>query len=414
LREASTSSSTDPHTSRATSRQPVDIGVTYWSREVGPYVWHEYDQARTVSDLRAIKAAGHRTLRTHLLWDAFMPTPARVEPGRLRELDHFLATAADLSLQVVPVLFMQTIGKCVMVPAYAIDVGARRTGIRAVSDAVTQPGGPRYLYTDPLMVEVCVRWIDEMLAAFAGHPAIAMWDMGHDPAGGVRPQRIEHLSTWTALLSARIHEREQRCMLTLSTDDLVTARGVRPSVVAAAVDALGLAVTGSALAQVGGVRDAAGATFLVQLCQSLAGSAPLTAHLGAYPDQQPADDADDPEIDAQTRRFVAGAVDALVDSGCAGLMAAMWSNPGPRAAAVPPFDRDEHLREMGVVDASGAPTAFGSIWLEQTHHEREQNASDPWPEHIDADDYYANLPDSLHELRAAWERGSREHPAMLR
>jgi len=92
----------------------------------------------------------------------------------------------------------------------------------------------------------------------------------------------------------------------------------------------------------------------------------------------------------------------------------MWSNPGPRAAAVPPFDRDEHLREMGVVDALGAPTAFGSIWLEQTHHEREQNASDPWPEHIDADDYYANLPDSLHELRAAWERGSREHPSMLR
>ncbi len=413
MQEASTSSSTDPQLSSATSREPVDIGVTYWSREVGPYLWHEYDRSRTVSDLRAIKAAGHRTVRTHLLWDAFMPTPARVEPGRLREFEHFLATAADLSLQVVPVLFMQALGKCVMLPAYAIDVNARRTGIRVVSDAVTQPGGPRYLYTDPLMVEVSVRWIDEMLAAFAGHPAITMWDLGHDPAGGVRPQRIEHLRSWTALLSERIHEREQRCMLSLSADDIVTARAVRPSVVAAVVDALGFVVTGSALAEVGGVHDAAAATFLVQLCQSLAGAVPLMAHLGAYADTRQTDD-DDTEVDAQTRRFVAGALDALIDSGCAGVMAAMWSNPGPRAAVVPPFDRDEHLRDMGIVDASGTPTAFGSVWLEQARREREQTPSDPWPQHIDADDYYANLPDSLHELRAAWERGSTEHPAMLR
>ena len=59
--------------SGATSRQAVDIGVTYWSREVGPYIWHEYDAARTAGELRAIKSAGHRTVRTHLLWDAFMP-----------------------------------------------------------------------------------------------------------------------------------------------------------------------------------------------------------------------------------------------------------------------------------------------------------------------------------------------------
>ncbi len=59
-----------------TSRQAVDFGVTYWSRDVGPYIWHEYDVARTIAELRAIQSAGHRTVRTHLLWDAFMPTPA--------------------------------------------------------------------------------------------------------------------------------------------------------------------------------------------------------------------------------------------------------------------------------------------------------------------------------------------------
>ena len=397
------------------TRQPVDIGVTYWSREVGPYVWHEYDAARTEGELRTIKSTGHHTVRTHLLWDAFMPTPARVEPARLRNLEHFLSVASELSLRVVPVLFVQTLGRCVMLPSYAIDVDARRGGVRAVSGAVTQPGGPRYVYTDQLMLEVCVRWIDELLGAFSGHPAITMWDIGHDPAGGVRPQRIDHLRSWVALISGRIHEREQRCMLSLSADDVVTARAVRPAAVASLVDALGLDVTTGALAQVGGEGDPSAAAFLAQLCELLSASAPLIAHLQSSAAAAPTD-GDDAEgnTDARTRRFVAGAVDALIDCGCAGLMAAMWSNPGPRAAEVPPFDRQHHLRDAGVLDASGAETAFGSVWVEQAGHERERSLPSPWPERIDVDDYYANLPESLHELRAAWERGSSEYPAMLR
>jgi hypothetical protein len=122
--------------------------------------------------LRAIKSAGHQIVRTHLLWDAFMPAPGRVEPARLRDFDRFLAIASNLSLQVIPVMFVQTLGGCVMLPAYAIDVDARRGGVRAIFDAVAQPGGPRYAYTDPLMLEVFVRWIYEILASFAGHPAI--------------------------------------------------------------------------------------------------------------------------------------------------------------------------------------------------------------------------------------------------
>ncbi|MGA8636003.1 MAG: hypothetical protein WB805_14305 [Candidatus Dormiibacterota bacterium] len=388
--------------------------MTYWSREVGPYIWHEYDAVRTEMDLRAIKASGHHTVRTHLLWDAFMPTPSRVEPARQRNFEHFVGVAAELSLQVIPVLFVQTLAGCVMLPAYAIDVDARRPGVRAVTDAVTQPGGPRYVYTDQLMLEVCARWIDEMLSAFAGHPAIAMWDMGHDPAGGVRPQRIEHLRAWTAMMSDRIHEREQRCMLSLGADDLVIAHAVRPAEVARLVDVVGLDLSGNALAQVGGMLEPAAATFLAQLGESLTGSAPLFAHLHAAERSVATGDDDELDGDAQTRRFVAGAVDSLVDCGCAGMIAAMWSSPGPRAAEVPPFDRRHGLRDAGLMDALGAETAFGSVWLEETRRERERAVPNPWPATIDVEDYYANLPESLHELRAAWERGSSEYPAMLR
>jgi hypothetical protein len=206
-------------------------------------------------------------------------------------------------------------------------------------------------------------------------------------------------------------------MLSLSANDLVIARAVRPSVVAGNVDALGIDLAGSALVQAGGALDPAAAAFLVQLCQSLAGATPLIAHLGAHRiDRGDAADAEDgsTDTDALSRRFAAAAVDTLIDLGCAGLMASMWSNPGPRAATVPPFDRDEDVRTLGIVDASGAATAFGSVWLEQTRRERERSSPAPWPEDLDVNDYYANLPESLYELRAAWERGSGEHPAMLR
>lgn len=206
-------------------------------------------------------------------------------------------------------------------------------------------------------------------------------------------------------------------MLTLSANDLVTARAVRPAVVGDAVDAVGIDLARAALAQAGGTMDPSSAAFLVQLAQSLAGDTLLIAHLAAHRTfDAGVDDTDADAItdtDASARRFTAAAVDALINLGCAGVFASMWSNPGPRAAAVPPFDNDTDLRALGVVDAGGSQTAFGSAWLEQTRRERERSAPAPWPEHLDVDDYYANLPESLHELRAAWERGSREHPAML-
>jgi len=390
--------------------------VTHWSREVGPYVWHEYDPERTRTELQAIKSAGHDIVRTHLLWDAFVPTPARVEPARLRDFERLLAAAESMSLRVIPVLFLQTLGRCVMLPGYAIDVGARHSAIRAVQGGVAQPGGPRYVYTDPLMLDVCVRWIDEMLAAFAGHPAIAMWDIGHDPAGGLRPRRIDDLRRWVELIAGRIHERQERCMLSLSADDLVVARAVRPALIAASVDALGVDLSGGALARAGGALEPEAVAFLVQFAQSVAGGAPLVAHVGAHAaigGDAGADADDKPDVDAMSRRFAAGAIDATISAGCTGVMASMWSGPGPRAATVPPFDRDESLRSSGVIGASGAPTAFGAVWLEQARREHERVAPAPWPPHIDVDDYYANLPDSLNELQAAWRRGSSEHPAML-
>ena len=79
-----------------------------------------------------------------------------------------------------------------MLPTYAIERRSPRRGLRCVTDARVVDGGPRDIYTDPLMLEVQVRWLDAMLAAFAGHPALAAWDLGHDPATTSAPPDRRH------------------------------------------------------------------------------------------------------------------------------------------------------------------------------------------------------------------------------
>jgi hypothetical protein len=139
------------------------------------------------------------------------------------------------------------------------------------------------------------------------------------------------------------------------------------------------------------------AVFTTQLAMRLAGGdVALVAHVGFNGAAQ-----------------VADAVDGLVDAGCSGIFAAVWSGGGPRTASVPPFDRHPELHHTALVDASGELTESGATWTEHVVREQERRATLPWPDALDADAYYANLPDSLTDLRAAWEREVSDRPAML-
>jgi hypothetical protein len=370
-------------------RESIEVGVTLWSAEVGPYVWHEFDAARSGAELHAIAASGHRLVRTLLPWDAFMPTPRGVDDRRLRDLETVLEIAARESLRVVPVLFAQSLGGSIMLPAYAIDVSQRRRGARVLTDAVEQPGAPRDQYTDPRMLEAELTWLDAMLAAFAGHGTVAAWDLGHDPASTMRPRRIEDLRRWAALLGGRVHDRGERCLLTLDAADVTTARGVRLSAVAPALDGLGLGVT---------LDDRV--VFVAQLAEALAGpETALLVHLTPPAGQEPIG--------------VAGAVEGLAACGCAGLYAVAWSDVGPRMETVAPFDRSPELGRRGIVDAAGQASAFGREWTEQAIGERDRSAPAPWPAELDVSSYYANLPDSFADLHAEWQRGGSDRPGML-
>ncbi len=371
-------------------------------------MWHEFDATAMTADLRDVAAFGLATVRALLAWDAFMPTRAGVPARQLRNFETFLDAASGAGLRVVPVLFAQSLGDCIMLPAYAIDVDAPRAGVRAVSDGVVQPGGPRDLYTDPAMLDAEMTWLDTMLTAFAGHEAIAAWDLGHDPATTVRPRRIDHLRGWVALMSERVHAGDQRCVLTFGARDALTARGVRPGTVSPLLDACRLDVGPAPLR---GETGSSPAVFVVQLAQRLLGDVPLLAEV-ATAAPAGAESAAEPEH-RPAPSLVGETVARLAEVGCAGVHADAWAACDARVLAAPPFDREPWRAGSGLVTADGSPTAAGAAWRAHRDTELEQQAAQPWPAGLDVEDYYRNLPQSASDLYAAWQAGRSDDPAML-
>ncbi len=399
----------------------LEVGVTYWPAAVGPYLWHEFRVDTVERDLTAIASRRIPVVRVLLSWDAFMPTDRAPSPRRMRDLETLLGTARELGLGVVLTLFAQSIGDCVMLPAYAIDKRAPRRGVRCVTDARVVDGGPRDIYTDALMLEVQVRWLDAMLAGFAGHPAIAAWDLGHDPATTIRPRRIAEMAAWAALLAARVHAEDEECRLTLGQGDLVRGRGVRLAAVGQHVDSLGLVLRPQRLVLPGEPLDPGRPVFTIELAQALAGpTVPLVVELGiASGDVGEAAAGDTSAVDRVTaapddaRRDADQMLQRIIGAGVAGLHAGGWCDWGKRLIDTPPVDRRPWLSRLGLLDSTGGSKPIAEAWDAVAGREHALGAPSPYPAVIDVESYYANLPDSLLDVHASWQDDRGDAPAIL-
>lgn len=400
----------------------LTCGVTYWPAEVGPYLWHEFDGERTRRDMQRIAACGFGAVRVSLAWDAFVPSPRQVNRYRLRDLETLLQAAQAASLRVVPVLFAQSLGDCVMLPRYAIARDRPWPGVRVVTDGIIERGGPRDVWADPLMLEVESLWLEEILRAFANHPALLAWDLGHDPATTCRPRRIAELAAWTEMMCARVRATQDPCWMTLGAADVLTARGVRLAAVAPHVDALGLVVPPQAMALSGDPLDVARVLFVLRAAQRLAApdaDAPepppivcltgLTAQpIAASPASAtgptpplPKDIDPAPADAAAAVRHTGALLERVTASGIPAAMATPWCDLGPRLLDAPPFDRRPWLARAGIAAAKGDLKPHGEVWSAVARRDTAAGPPQPWPAApFDVSGWYENLPDASNDLFA--------------
>jgi hypothetical protein len=388
-------------------------GVTYLPAEVGPWLWHEFDVARTERDFTRIRAAGFGTVRVHLAWDAFMPTPRQVDRYRLRDLETLLGIAAATSLQVVPVLFAQSFGDCVLLPRWAVSRDRARPGVRAISGGIVEPGGPRDIWDDPLMLEAQSRWLDDVLRAFANHPAVLAWDLGHDPASTCRPTRIAHVESWAALMGGRVRSTQDPCWLTLGWRDVLTARGMRMSAVAPHVDALGMLVHPQRMRLDGAPLDPLRTLFVVRLAQRLAlpdasGDPPpvvlvdgIVAEPAAQPLPSPRGQPITPAPVEDAVRYTGELLERVPESGVVAALASSWCDLGPRPLDAPPYDLRPWLAATGLAEPDGTVKPHGEVWSSVARRDIDAGKPAPWPpEAFDAAQWYENLPDAANDVFA--------------
>ncbi|MHB8717837.1 MAG: glycoside hydrolase 5 family protein [Candidatus Dormibacteria bacterium] len=395
----------------------VEVATVYAPSSVGPYLWHEFDIREVERDLDRIAGARIRTVRVALTWDAFMPTDRRVNPRRMRELESLLSAARSRSLRVVPVLFVVSLGDCVMLPAWAVDARAPRRGVRVLTEGRVAGGGPRNVWADPLMQEAAVRWLDAVLAAFAGHPAVAAWDLGHDPASTVRPRRIADVVTWLELLGPRVREHGEAVRLTLGEKDITVARAMRPHLIAPHLDRLGLAVRHGALPLGADADPAEAVAFLFWVLRRLTTDiVPLHVEL-EVPVLSAHDDVPRPEGVLDDGPEAARGLDAtlrrLIEAGACGLMSAAWGDAGARVRSAPPCDRDAARAHAGIVDSTGEFKSAAESWRRLAQAPPGALQGTDRPALLEVEDWYANLPESLLESFASWQGGRGEGDAIL-
>jgi hypothetical protein len=70
----------------------------------------------------------------------------------------------------------------------------------------------------------------------------------------------------------------------------------------------------------------------------------------------------------------------------------------------PPYDRLPWLARHGLLRADGEIKAVGEVWAATALREPGVAPADPWPDRLDAEDYYAALPDSARDLYSQWRR----------
>jgi endo-1,4-beta-mannosidase len=162
-----------------------ELGINYWPRRSGMYMWRELDLAEVREDMAQIAGLGFHVVRVFTMAPDFMPQPLTVAADMVAKLVEVARAAKDAGLRVVPTLIVVNMSGHIWWPGWMLDSSGR----------------PGDLYSDPtilrsqsLLVETCVR-------ALSGDDAIRAFDLANEIDDAQLPRTRAAGRSWAAQLA---------------------------------------------------------------------------------------------------------------------------------------------------------------------------------------------------------------------
>lgn len=168
------------------------VGVNFWSRAGGPFMWRSFDEAVVREELQTLVEHSLTVTRSFFFWPDFHPEPYEINEELCTAFGRFLDLHSETGLSTIPTFIVGHMSGQNWDPAW-------RNG--------------RDLYTDVWMVGRQAWFIQQMAQRFASHPAIAGWLISNEMplygGGGGLMGPVERVDgaavrTWSELMVSAV------------------------------------------------------------------------------------------------------------------------------------------------------------------------------------------------------------------
>lgn len=164
-------------------RRPVDhlpvprpwLGVNFWSRDGGPFMWRTYNDQLVRSELQTLVDHGLTLTRSFFFWPDFHPAPDTIDEVMVQRFQQFLLACADLGIPTIPTFIVGHMSGSNWEPPW-------RQG--------------RDLYRDGFMLGQQAFFIREMVRRLGDSPALAGWLISNEMPWFTGPTDREYARAW--------------------------------------------------------------------------------------------------------------------------------------------------------------------------------------------------------------------------
>ena len=367
---------------------PFRIGINYWPARTAMAMWTHFDSQAIEQDFARIAAAGLRSVRLFLLWEAFQPDEDRIDREALLKLEKTLELLRAHRLQAMPTLFCGHMSGVNWLPRWTLDRGAPSGRFRTISSGVVEPWGIANFYARGPLLDAQRFAARTIGTHFRGNETIEAWDLGNEFSNLATPSSIGEGLAWSETLSREL-SRSSSLPVTagLHGEDLEQDRNIRPSAMCAPWQ---FATIHGYSAYASFARDRLDpevVPFYYDLIASFSNKRVLVSEFGNPQCPQGPNLSGFPCLNEnEMATYAAEVLERLQRRGALGAYWWCYTDYDERLRNTPPFDRAPHELYFGAWRADGSPKPVVSILSRFAHASPDVSGAPPMD--LIESDYY--------------------------